>query len=254
MGSTCSVDIVSQNHDQDSCLTSETALSHEFNSNFEFKAIATIGTGTFSNVNLSKHASSGKYYAIKSVSINKVCRAHQSNYLIHSRTLLQIFNKSRFFPEFYTTFKDEFNLYYVKEFIPGGELFEIIQAKKCLSNKETIFYGVEMMSALSFLHDKNVIFRELVPENILIGSDGNIKICGGLYSKKLEIRTRTYTICGTPEYISPEMLKNSGYTVKTDFWSLGIILYEMFRVDVPSKYRLHESVSVELFCIECTAI
>lgn len=263
MGNACGVNSVS-NIKNNVYNDSKTICELDKMSIDSFEHIKTIGTGSFSNVKLSKSLETGQYYAIKSVSINKLCRLRQSTYLINSRkVLMKIKNSSlhsSFFPDFIATAHDDINVYFINEYIQGGELFELVQAKKYLQNKEVIFYGAEMVSALNFLHDNGIIYRELIPENVLIDSNGHIKLCGSTYAKILDthhenfeeassssiffqsdstvshlkfIREKTFSICGTPEYMSPEMLKGKGYTIKTDYWGLGIILYEMLHGFTP---------------------
>lgn len=117
-------------------------------------------------------------------------------------------------------------LNFLFEYIPGGNLSSLLRAQKRLSIEISKFYLASIITALDYLHKKNIIYRDLRPHNILITKNGYIKLSEFGFAKKLETEM-TFTMCGSPEYYSPEMLRKSGYNKSTDFWSLGIILYEM---------------------------
>ena len=117
-----------------------------------------------------------------------------------------------------------FNFLY--DYIPGGNLNTLLKAQKRFSLESAKFYLASMITALDYLHKKSIIYRDLRPQNILIAKSGYIKLADFGLSKKMESEM-TFTMCGSPEYYSPEMIRKSGYNKSTDFWCLGIILYEM---------------------------
>ena len=110
----------------------------------------------------------------------------------------------------------------------GGELF--FHMKKCLKFNEqrTKFYAAEIVLALDYLHQHGVIYRDLKPENILLGVDGHIKLTDfGLSKTGVEDEEKTYTFAGSPHYLSPEMIRNKGHDKSVDWWTLGVLIYEM---------------------------
>ena len=121
---------------------------------------------------------------------------------------------------------DPVTLNYLYEYIPGGNLNTILKKEKRLPLENVKFYLASIITAFDYLHKKNIIYRDLRPQNILICSNGYIKLAEFGLSKKMENEI-TFTMCGTPEYYSPEMIKKTGYNKSHDFWTLGILLYEM---------------------------
>jgi protein kinase A len=121
--------------------------------------------------------------------------------------------------------QNEKYLYISLELVNGGEFFSYLRGIGKFPVEQTRFYISQIISALEFLHSKNIIYRDLRPENILIQRSGYIKLSDFSYAK--EINGRTYTLCGTPEYLAPEVILNKGYGKSVDFWCLGILLYEL---------------------------
>ena len=117
-------------------------------------------------------------------------------------------------------------LNFLYEYIPGGNLNTLLKLQKRLSLESSRFYLASIITAFDYLHKKNIIYRDLKPENIILCRNGYIKLSDFGLAKKMENET-TFTMCGSPEYYSPEMIRKSGYNKSTDFWSLGILLYEM---------------------------
>ena len=117
-------------------------------------------------------------------------------------------------------------LNFLYEYIPGGNLNNLLKTQKRFSLKSAKFYLASVITAFDYLHKKNIIYRDLRPQNILICRNGYIKLAEFGLSKKMENEI-TFTMCGSPEYYSPEMIRKSGYNKSHDFWSLGIFLYEM---------------------------
>lgn len=114
----------------------------------------------------------------------------------------------------------------VLELINGGELFTYLRSVECLPTDQCKFYAATVTSCFEYLHQKNIIFRDLKPENLLIGNDGYLRLTDFGFAKILN-EGRTFTICGTPEYIAPEVILNQGHGKAVDWWTLGVLIYEM---------------------------
>ena len=123
-------------------------------------------------------------------------------------------------------FTDPYNLFYIFEYVPGIPLRHIIKGEQGLSMDKAKFYIACLLTVLDYLHKKNIIHRDLRPELILICRNGYIKLIEFTLSKKL-VNDYTYSVCGTHEYYSPEMINQGGYNKSIDFWQLGILFYEM---------------------------
>jgi serine/threonine protein kinase len=111
------------------------------------------------------------------------------------------------------------------EYIPGGDIFTFLRSKETFSTSMTRFYLSQIVVAFDYLHRRNIIFRDLKPENIMINKDGYLKLTDFGFAKKVE--GKTYTICGTPGYMAPEILLSKGHAKSVDWWTLGVLLYEM---------------------------
>jgi serine/threonine protein kinase len=111
------------------------------------------------------------------------------------------------------------------EFIPGGELFTILRSQGSFPEEQAKFYSAHIITIFEYLHSKNIIYRDLKPENILINVNGYLKLTDFGFAKVVE--GKTYTLCGTPEYLAPEIILNKGHGKAVDWWTLGILLYEM---------------------------
>jgi serum/glucocorticoid-regulated kinase 2 len=111
---------------------------------------------------------------------------------------------------------------------PGGELFYYLKSVKRMSEEEARFYFIEILYGLMYLHQQNIIYRDLKPENLLINHDGHVKIADfGLSKVGLEAREVTYSFCGSTEYMPPEMIQKTGHSYGVDFYTLGALLYEL---------------------------
>lgn len=121
--------------------------------------------------------------------------------------------------------QDDRYLYLVLELVQGGELFTYLRQSGRFLAPQASFYAAQVTMMFEYLHSKNVIYRDLKPENILIGTDGYLKLTDFGFAKIVE--GRTYTLCGTPEYICPEILLNKGHAKAVDWWTLGILVYEL---------------------------
>ena len=123
--------------------------------------------------------------------------------------------------------QDKRILYMFIDFMPNGDLMKVITHFTKLESKLAKFYFAQIVMCLEYLHSKNMVYRDLKPENVLVQSNGYLKMADFGFIKQLEGSSRTYTFCGTPEYIAPEIILNKGYSHPVDWYASGIVLYEM---------------------------
>ena len=121
--------------------------------------------------------------------------------------------------------KDTNHLFFLFPFISGGELFSYLRKARRFSVPTSLFFSAEIVSALSYLHSLNIVYRDLKPENILLDREGHVIITDFGFAKN--VPDRTWTLCGTPEYLAPEIIQSKGHNKAVDWWALGILIYEM---------------------------
>jgi serine/threonine protein kinase len=217
---------------------------------YDFRIIKTLGKGSFGKVLLVSSIHSKKYYAMK---VLKKDFLKKQNQVAHTKTEREILEKIThpFVVKLHYAFQSSDKLYLVCDYMPGGEIFYHLRKEGCFSEERTRFYVCEMVLALEHLHRSGVIYRDLKPENILLDKEGHIKLTDFGLSKILKSINippsctspsgRAYTICGTPEYLAPEILVGKGYNRTVDWWSLGAVMYEMLVGHSPfkdNKYKL----------------
>ncbi|OII74271.1 cAMP-catalytic domain-containing protein [Cryptosporidium ubiquitum] len=190
----------------------------------DFQLIRTLGTGSFGRVFLSKYKEDNSIYAIKRLKKSVVIRQKQVDHITNEKAILSRI-KHPFLVRMYGTFKDDRYLYIMMEFVIGGEFFTYLRRCRHFDNETSRFYAAQVVLMFEYLHGKNIIYRDLKPENILIDKDGYLKLTDFGFAKAIEYRT--FTLCGTPEYIAPEVLLNKGHGKPVDWWTLGILIYEM---------------------------
>ncbi|QPG74912.1 hypothetical protein FOA43_002250 [Brettanomyces nanus] len=193
----------------------------------DFDLLKVIGKGSFGKVMQVRKKDTGKIYALKSIR-----KAHIVNKMEVTHTLAEKFVLSRVNSPFVVPLKFAFQssekLYLVLSFINGGELFYHLQKARRFPLIRAKFYICELLSAIETLHKMNIVYRDLKPENILLDYQGHIALCDfGLCKINMKLDQKTNTFCGTPEYLAPELLLGKGYTRVVDFWTLGILLFEM---------------------------
>jgi serine/threonine protein kinase len=193
----------------------------------DFVLLETLGTGTFGKVRLCRHRATGRFYCMKILSKEKIVRMKQQEHVQNEKWVLSQVSHP-FIVRLYRTFQDDSYLYFLMEYISGGELFTCIRRSSRLSNPVAKFYAAEIALAISYLHSMNIVHRDLKPENLLLDQQGHIKLTDFGFAKALlGPDGRTYTMCGTPEYIAPEVILSKGHGTPADYWSLGVLIYEM---------------------------
>lgn len=124
-------------------------------------------------------------------------------------------------------FQDAAFIYFVLEYVPGGEFFRHLRTKGCLPEAAARFYAAEVLLALDAMHARGIVYRDLKPENLLLTAHGHVKVADMGFAKTLAPGARAYTLCGTPDYLAPEVLANVGHGRGADWWSFGVLVHEM---------------------------
>ena len=185
----------------------------------------TLGTGTFGRVRLVTYSHQKTlYFALKMMKKSEIIRLKQVEHIKTEKNILMSIHHP-FIVNLYAHFKDEKTLYMLMEFVIGGELFSQLRKVGRFSNDTARFYAAEIVLALEYLHNQDIVYRDLKPENLLIDRDGHIKITDFGFAKI--VKDRTWTLCGTPEYLAPEIIQSRGHGKAVDWWALGILIYEM---------------------------
>jgi len=190
----------------------------------DFEKVRTLGTGTFGRVYLVKHKENGKFYALKVLRKMDVVRLKQVDHIKNEKNILLELNHP-FIVTLYATWQDETNLYMLMDYVIGGELFTYLRRAGRFSNDTACMFAAMVVLVLEHLHAKNILYRDLKPENLLIDRQGFLKICDFGFAKHVE--DRTWTLCGTPEYLAPEIIQSKGHGKAVDWWALGVLLFEM---------------------------
>lgn len=201
-------------------------LEHAKASDFEF--LKMIGKGSFGKVLLAKHKKEGQTYAIKVLAKKMILKRNEKAHIMCERNVLLKNLNHPFLVGLRYSFQSKDKLYFVLDYVNGGELFFHLQKERYFSESRAKFYAAEITSALGYLHSENIVYRDLKPENILLDAEGHIVLTDfGLCKDNLSGRQTTNTFCGTPEYLAPEVLRKEAYDRCVDWWCLGAVLYEM---------------------------
>jgi serine/threonine protein kinase len=191
-----------------------------------YKQDRVLGTGSFGKVLFVTDLESKQHAALKIISKDRIIKTKQVEHTIGEKDLMFSCN-SNFVVKLFDYFQDKLAIYLVLEFAPGGEMFTILQRQpnRRFSAVQTRFFSAETVMAFEYLHNVDVLHRDLKPENMLIDHRGHIKLTDFGFAKRVE--HSTFTMCGTPEYLAPEIIANKGYTRAVDWWAVGVLTYEM---------------------------
>ncbi|KAK9530947.1 hypothetical protein VZT92_012419 [Zoarces viviparus] len=199
----------------------------------DFNIIDTLGVGGFGRVELVQLKNEeAKTFAMKILKKRHIVDTRQQEH-IRSEKHIMTEAHSDFIVRLYRTFKDSKYLYMLMEACLGGELWTILRDRGSFEDSTTRFYTACVVEAFAYLHAKGIIYRDLKPENLILDSRGYAKLVDFGFAKKIGFCKKTWTFCGTPEYVAPEIILNKGHDVSADYWSLGILMYELLTGSPP---------------------
>ncbi|RIA98707.1 kinase-like domain-containing protein [Glomus cerebriforme] len=209
----------------------------------DFTICRTLGTGSFGRVHLVQSKYNNKFYAMKVLKKTEVVRLKQVEHTNNEKHILEQVQHP-FLVNLWGTFQDSANLYMVMDYVVGGELFSILRKTQRFPDHIAKFYAAEVILAFEYLHSNDIIYRDLKPENLLLDHNGHIKITDFGFAKY--VPDITWTLCGTPDYLAPEIIQSKGYGKAVDWYSLGVLIFEMLAGYPPfyddDHMRLYEKI------------
>ena len=207
-----------------------------------------LGQGGFGKVYLVEGRISGKPYALKVINKRLLLESKQERSILREKELLRLL-RHPFILDLVSSFQDSENLYLVLPVVQGGELFNVVAdkangfGKGALKNDDAAFYAGCIVEALGHFHHRYIAYRDLKLENVMIDADGYPKIVDLGFAKV--IVDKSYTFCGTPDYIAPEIIMSKGHNHAVDYWSFAVLLYEMLAGTSP--FTKPNSTNMEMF-------
>jgi hypothetical protein len=203
----------------------------------------TVGTGTFGRVRVVQFKPTRDWYALKIMKKSEILRLSQLDHILSEVKILST-TSHPFIVNLLGMQFDEKRLYLLFEYVPGGELFSYLRREGKFSESSSQFYAAEILLAFEHLHKSKIVYRDLKPENLLLTKKGHIKITDFGFAKV--VQDRTYTLCGTPEYLAPEIIQSKGHDTGVDWWALGILIFEMLAGFPPffdeSAYGIYQKI------------
>ena len=213
--------------------------------------VAIVGKGAFGSVYIVEDSKSApatdRYYSLKCMSKSSIMQRGNEKRVLIEKHALQATITSPFVISLFGTYQDKDSIYFLTDFIQGGNLMGHMINRDILPHEECVFFCASIVSGLTFLHSRGFVHRDIKPENCLIGKDGYLKLCDFGMAKRLpstiqlpsggtEVVTLAFTMCGTPEFMAPEFVLSLGYSKGIDWWALGCILVEMYSGRSPFEF------------------
>lgn len=205
----------------------EPATQRQYSLN-DFELIRVIGRGSYAKVLMVELRRTRRIYAMKVIKKALVTDDEDIDWVQTEKHVFETASNHPFLVGLHSCFQTPSRLFFVIEFVRGGDLMYHMQRQRRLPEEHARFYAAEISLALNFLHEKGIIYRDLKLDNVLLDHEGHIKLTDyGMCKEGIRPGDTTSTFCGTPNYIAPEILRGEDYGFSVDWWALGVLLYEM---------------------------
>ncbi|XP_029926481.1 cGMP-dependent protein kinase 2 isoform X1 [Myripristis murdjan] len=198
----------------------------------ELEVVATLGMGGFGRVELVKLKDESITFALKCVKKKHIVDTRQQEHIYSEKNILQQTN-SQFIVRLFRTFRDAKFVYMLLEVCLGGELWSVLRDMSFFDEPTARFCTGCVLEAFDYLHTRGIVYRDLKPENLLLDAKGYVKMADFGFAKRIGLGKKTWTFCGTPEYVAPEVIMNKGHDFGADCWSLGILIFELLTGNPP---------------------
>lgn len=190
----------------------------------DYKKIGILGKGAFGTVHLVVDPNTDKSYALKAIRKCQVVELGQQSHIVNEKKVMGML-KSKFLVNLHNTYKDQWRVYFLLDVCLGGELFTLLRKMRSFDEKTARFFTGCVIEAFDYMHSLNVIYRDLKPENLVLDDTGYLKVTDFGFAKV--VVNKTFTLCGTPDYLAPEIVTGQGHGKGVDWWTLGVLIYEM---------------------------
>jgi len=205
----------------------------------DVRVLKNLGQGGFGDVKLVYFKNNDvdrKPYALKCVQKCRIVQYGQQRHIMDEKNIL-FQMRSSFILSLHKTFKDNKLVYLLTDAYLGGDLWRLLHARGPFPDTVARFYIACVVEAFGYLHGRGIVYRDLKPENLMLHINGYLRLVDLGFAKKVPLGSKTWTFCGTPEYIPPEVIANTGHTLSADYWSLGILVYELLTRKTPFRAK-----------------
>ncbi|KAG8236997.1 hypothetical protein J437_LFUL016516 [Ladona fulva] len=193
----------------------------------DLEVVGTLGVGGFGRVELVRHCRNLTLsFALKCLKKQHIIDTQQQEHVFSEKAIMMSC-RSPFICRLYKTYRDTKYVYMLLEACLGGEVWTVLRDRGLFEDSTTRFITACVVEAIEYLHARNIVYRDLKPENLMLDGRGYVKLVDFGFSKRLGLSSRTWTFCGTPEYVAPEVILNKGHDRAVDYWSLGILMHEL---------------------------
>ncbi|XP_022222556.1 cGMP-dependent protein kinase, isozyme 1 isoform X2 [Drosophila obscura] len=199
----------------------------------ELKKVATLGSGAFGRVDLVAYGQ--QTFALKIIKKIEVVKQDQIEHVYNEKNVMIKCRNSPFIVQLYRTYRNDKYVYFLMEACMGGDVWTVMSKRQYFEEKTAKFIAGCVVEAFDFLHSHNFIYRDLKPENLMLGTDGYCKLVDFGFAKYVRPNEKTNTFAGTPEYVAPEIILDRGHDRSVDYWALGILIYELLVGKTPFR-------------------